>query len=1046
MARRTITISDASSIANNSVLIYGGKSGFTSDIGTVSAICSNYSYTTPEILLTVSNLHLIYDEILGPEHLSQVSNVFVKVPLNQYSSSPFQFGATGYTNKIAYDTLEVKTSNKRDNTITVFNKTTNGVSIVSSLLTPPMRISLFQPNVLSQNTVYVYGHTGQLKNSFNVQGISGTYVFPLKARPRTKSELTVVVDNAPQTNFTWPNAGNTAQVAINLNSSSVELKYYLDTVRVPAIEANDKIALISDSLSYTVQNTTFVPGDGSYNAQLTNAGFYKVRLSNTIFNSFLSQPAVNISTDLEGNVSNLVGNTFFINYDNTYPHTYNLANSGIYYLYNKNSVIFTQAKPDEYGRVSGLGTGTYIVSATNINRYNRASATTSGLIEIEALKIPKVVDVQVEENIVIDTVGGATINAIVSFPPIQNADVDSYEIVYRTIPIEGSPTEYSTIYIKQPNSSGRVSTAINNLVRGKISGSNVLELTITPLIGTARGYFTNYLHTLLGKTTKPSGIINLNAAQQGNSLLFTWQFVLTSDGFLKDLDIKEIEIREYPGSIDITNNESLSAIWSIGLTVGRVSVPSTNYSLPVTKFGTFTYILRVRDTSSQESDEIVATIINVQRPGPTKVYKNYNESRPGTSYIVEDNVALVTSNVHPELPFTSFSQTITNGLVRSNSSNTDNSNGSSIGFSVAANSSFISTGTSPTAVYITPIRDVGKVIKGTIRINPTISVSAPGYTLNNQYLEVLSGITDFHPSAGIGVNNYVLVDNAFGGIGSILGFSNANAATVSYNAFHRTLTSGGPFGNIYAIVNPGQFANDTANVNSYALITSVINSNAIVLGNVYFANGVDSMSNSSANLVRAGNSYKLVNMLQYGDPELSTTFLGPQSSVVQNVFIRYATDNVFYTAAANGVVGFPGHGNANPNAFVGATSNANLGFRNYVSGQLDFRYFQIKLEFLNKLPDITNIDLQSFTYEVDSEEKTFRKVIPVNNVNGVVVDFSSMNFIEAPSVTVNMINADISYTTSTYLVTNNSCNVKVFNSQTGAAVATQTVSIVAVGI
>jgi hypothetical protein len=1046
MAIKPITVSSAASISNNAILVYGGKSGFTSDIGTISAICTNYSFTTPEIILTVSNLHLIYDDLFSTEHSSQVSNTFIKVPISQYSTSPFAYGATGYTDKKAFDTLEVKTSNKQSNTITVYNKNSNGVSIVDTMQVAPFRISLFQPNVLAQNTVYVYGHTGLAKNSFNVQGVSSTYVVPLKITPTIKKDITVVVDNNLQPNFTWPYNSNNRQLALNLDGAATELVYYIDTVRVPAIESNDRVSVISDSFGYGISNTTYVISEATYNAALTSSGFYKVSLNTEIPNSYLNQPIVNISKDLEGNVSNLVGNTFNLVYDDTYPHTYNLSNSGIYYLYNKNEVIFTQAKPDEYGRVSGLSTGTYIVSATNINRYNRASATTSGLLNIESLKIPKVFDIQVDENIVIDTVGGATINAIVSFPPILNADVDSYEIVYRTVPIDNPPGEYATILVKHPNTNTRVSTAINNLVRGKTSGTNVLELTITPLIGTSRGYFTNYLHTLVGKTGKPSGIINLNAAQQGNNLLFTWQFVLTSDGFLKDLDIKEIEIREYPGAIDISNKDSLAATWVIGLTIGRVSVPSTNYSLPVTKFGIFTYLLRVRDTSSQESEEIVATIINIQRPGSTKVYKNYNDTNPGVSYIIEDNVALKTSNVHPELPFTSFSQTITNGLVSSNSSNTDNANGSSVGFSVASNSSFISTGSNPVATYITPIRDMGKVLKGTIRVNPTISVSAPGYTFNNQYLDVISGITDFHPSTGLGVNNYILVDNAFGGIGHILGFNNTNAATVTYNSFHRTLTSGGSFGNIYAIVNKGQFVNDIANANSFALIANVISANAIVLGNVYFANGVDSMSNSFANVARAGNSYTLVNLLQFGDPEMSTTFLGPQASVVQNVFIRYATDNVFYEASANGVVGFPGHGNTNPNTFVGAQSNANLGFRNYVSGQLDFRYFQIKLEYLNKLPDITNIDLLSLSYEVDAEEKSFRRVVSVNDINGIVVDYSNMNFIEAPSISLTLVNADISYTASSYDISNNSCNVKVFNSQTGAPVNTQTVSVLAIGI
>ena len=52
--------------------------------------------------------------------------------------------------------------------------------------------------------------------------------------------------------------------------------------------------------------------------------------------------------------------------------------------------------------------------------------------------------------------------------------------------------------------------------------------------------------------------------------------------------------------------------------------------------------------------------------------------------------------------------------------------------------------------------------------------------------------------------------------------------TVSTLIGARTFT-----GNVYAVWNEGQFAGDTSNANSFALIANVINSVAIELGNTY---------------------------------------------------------------------------------------------------------------------------------------------------------------------------------------------------------------------
>jgi hypothetical protein len=173
-----------------------------------------------------------------------------------------------------------------------------------------------------------------------------------------------------------------------------------------------------------------------------------------------------------------------------------------------------------------------------------------------------------------------------------------------------------------------------------------------------------------------------------------------------DLDTKEVEIRQYPGIVDLNSEESIRAAWGFSTVIGRVAFPNTTFSNPINSFDEYTYLLRVRDTSDIESNEIAASALTIDRPTTVRVFKTYNDFSPGTSFVTQDGVALPTANQHPELSFTSFSEGINGGLVLFDSSNTDNSNGSAVGFSAFGNTSYLTTATNSFAEYITPIRDL----------------------------------------------------------------------------------------------------------------------------------------------------------------------------------------------------------------------------------------------------------------------------------------------------------------------------------------------------
>lgn len=1052
MSYYTIFTSNTSFLANNEALVYAGKNGFTTPVGSIPIKCSSIASNNQFIVFTVDNLNLLNDDnfnlnVLDVPYSIGESNVFIKVPITQYADTNIQEGSSGYFTNLSNISLEVDSYNVQSNTITVRNSPLSIGLVSDTIISTPFFITLNQTikaNTFNANCLFISGSFKSIPHYANIVNAT-SYVLPLNAVPKNINNIRVYIDDQRTNNFVW-DSNNPSSVTIPSISNSTQLTVLVDVYTVPAIESNDLISFSTFNNTYTVLGTSYEPAGLNYDSNLTSNSVYKVFLDKPISSDSLNYHIVNISQDLEGYAGNITSNSFTVDYSDEYPYSYALANSGVYYLYQKNKVRYTTAKVDEYGTVLGLSPQNYIVEATTINRYNRTSATVKGLLQIETIKLSKIGDITVNERVFIDTTGGASISATIEFAPILGRDITSYEILYR-VTSQSSTTvpEFTRVILNHDSTVDVIRYTVNNLNRGPSAGSNSLEIVVTPLNGSFKGYPVNKTHSLLGKLNSPAGLSDFNVTQQGDSIIYTWQFAQTSDGYILDLDTKEVEIREYPGFINLADEDSINATWGISLVVDRIPFPNTTYTTPINKYGNYTYLIRVRDTSNNESNKINAALVGLDRTA-SRIYKAYNEGDPGVAFVSQDGILFPNSNTYPETKFPSFSDSNYNGFVYADSTNVDNANGSSIGFSVdSENPDALSSTNQNYAEYVTQIRDVGKIIKGSIRIKPVISVST-SVTYNDEYRLVQSGISDYHLSDNLAVNTTVLVDNAFGGLGSILGFNNANAATVTYNTYARTLTSGGPNGNVFAIRNPGQFANDTANANTFAYIAGVLSANAIQLGEVFYANGVSTGSNSFANLAISGNAYELVDLAQYNDTVGSLTYLGPTRDIIQNVYVRYATDNVFYSAAANGVPGFPGHGNTNPNAFAGAQNNSYLGFKRYLSGELDFRYFQIKLEYYNKEPNSSSVVIEDFTYEVDVQEKTFSTVKQVTSVSGSYIDYSFRNYIEAPNVTATLYNTGGGYTVAVSNVSSIGCNVAVYQSNNGVAVSGYNVSVTAIGI
>lgn len=1052
MSFYTINTSNTSFLSNNEIVVYAGKNGFVTQMGAIPIYCTGISSNADSIVMEISSLNLLIDDNFQDHVLNVASyissgNVFVKTPISQGTGSSIQEGSSGYYTNDSNISLEVSSYNLASNTITVFNSLIAS-GYISSLLLPTPFVATINQTILSNtfnaNCLYVSGSYKSTSYYANTLGTS-SYVINISTAPRDRRSIRVYIDDARTDNFIWSlSSPNIVTLPSTVNSTQALV--IVDRYTVPAIESNDLISFSTFNNTYTVVSTSYETTSNTYSQNLTSNAYYKIYLDKPIYSDPLNYYIINISQDLEGYVGNITSNSFTIDYDSSYPYSYSLANTGIYYMYQQKDVTLTTARVDEYGTILGLSPQSYVVEATTINSFNRASYTVKGFLEVEGIKLSKVSDITITERIFIDTTGGASISATIEFPPIVGRDVTSYELLYRIISNDSTTIpDYTKILLNQNELTTSIRHTVNNINRGSSSGANSLEVIVTPLNGSTRGFPNTKIEPLLGKLTNPSGLSDFNVTQQNDIIIYTWQFAQTTDGYILDIDTKEVEIREYPGTINTADLESVDATWGISLVVNRIPFPNTTYTTPISKYGNYTYLIRVRDTSNNESDKINASVIQLDRT-QSRVFKAYNESAPETSFVTQDGQLFPNSNAYPEVPFPSFSDSTYNGFVYIDSTNVDNANGSSIGFSVDANNpSAISTTNEGYGEYTTQIRDVGSVIKGAIRIKPVISISS-SITYNDEYRRIQAGVTDYHNSANLTVDSSILVDNAFGGIGHILGFSNANAATATYDVTANTLTSGGPSGNVFAIRNPGQFANDFANANMFAFIAGVINDNAIQLGEVFYANGYSTGSNNFSNLTISGNSYELVDLAQFNDTAGSLTYLGPTRDIIQNVYIRYSTDNVFYSAAANGVPGFPGHGNTNPNAFVGASDNASLGFKRYVAGEIDFRYFQIKLQYSNKEPTLSSLVLENLTYEVDVREKTFTALKQVTSVSGSYVDYSFKDYINVPTVSASLYGTSGGYQVLISNVSSNGCNVRVYQSNNGTAVSGYNVSVTAIGI
>lgn len=963
-----------------------GKNGFTTPAGDIRLLCNSVSTATPgSIALTLEGLRVCIDENFN-QHVLEVNDGVtvptlkgtdqISLPIIEKPNNQSLLNFVGYQSEITAITREISSYNLSTDTVVIQDTLAGNTTLSGSLPATPFYVNLNQilaKNYYANNSVYIQGT--EINQILEGNLTSTTTTIQLPNKPRTTNCVKFYVDGIEKSSGSYTvNLNKNLSIAANVQytkaSSDTDYRIQVCYYTVPSIEVGDRLE-VSYGNSYTVINSSYDVTSAKYNAALTSNSIFRVQLDSTPELDLSGYSFINITQNPIGTIVPLGNSTFSISYNaNTFPGYYNLANSGIYSVEAASS--FEKLFLTDNLTIPNLPLGTTIVRARNKNLLGRTSPYVTKSVFVEQLPIQKVENIILQESLYREQTGGVSTRVTCSFDHIVGQEVTDYEISYKLNNVDdvgtddgGTPlTSFNTVKIPATgvDTDNKIRFTINNVNRGTTAETNAIVVRVTPLNKSIRGITATVEKTIIGKTSPPQNIIGFTGGQQNEVITFFWNYA-RSGGDLVDLDLKEVIIHKASGEVEATLENFLAATPLV-----TVSVPSARKSVPIEIYGTFTYLVRTRDTSGNLSDDVVSATISTSRAQRSTTVAAYSEDSPTISYID----GLVNNNSN-ETNFPSFANSNTGGIAYSYTSLVDNANGSSTGWSVISGSA-TDLLAADSAVYITQIRDFGQTVLGQLNIDLDGSQQIQS-TYNDQHERVLTGVSDTSTSAN------VLVDLSFGGIGHVLGFANANVTTGRYDANNRSFMTGPANGNVWAIWNHGQFTNDVANSNSYALIAGVINATAVALGASYFANGQPTTSNSLSNITSGNSTYTLVNMVQYSDTG-SATYVGTLGSVVSQTYVRTTTLNPYY---------------ANGNVNVSAFSSTGDGWIPYEVGTKSFRYFQIKYIVNNYRPDEFDFTLDRFRYSIDKEQTVFTDTVLFDG-SPKTVDISSANFLYRPVI------------------------------------------------
>ncbi len=1051
----TLTVDNSSALSNGAIQsTITGKAGFSSFVGEIRLLCNNFVSVdngdgSSNVRLTVEGLNVCFDENIF-KHVLEVNDDavflglkgddFVSIPLKEKTSK------NSLRNFIAFadDTVEVSanivTFDKSSDTIDIKNVLTGSTNLINLLPDLPFFIKINQvldSRFFDNSSFYVSGteKSIQFSNTFG-ESYNGSIEFPI--RPREKKFVRFFVDGIEKSTGQFSfnkneNVGLKSNIEYTTSSDDSEFRVEIDHYTVPTIEIGDNVQTFAGNI-FSVVNTSYDPDSATFNAQLTANSIFRIGLGERPTANLFGSSFVNIAQNPVGTINNVSSNTCTFDFDTTtYPGNFRLANSGVYDL--QVSSEYERLFLDQDQLIRNLSFGVTSVKARNTNRFRRASPFVEKSLSVSPIPIKKVENVIITESLYREQTGGVAVRVTCSFDHILGQEVTDYEISYRIAQVDAigendggtELTSFNTVKLPANgvDADGKIRFTVYGINRGQTASTNSATFRITPLNKNLKGVTSTTEKSILGKTAKPQNVFNFTGGQQTDQITFFWSYVRENEE-LVDLDLKEVVIVRAPGTLDPSLENFIAGVPFVTVASGV-----NRKSVPIDQFGTFTYLARTRDTSGNLSEGVVGVTITTSRPQRTTVVAAFNEDSPTTTFTGIENQNLGETN------FPSFANSNTGGLAFSttdssfNSSLVDNANGTSTGFSAIGGSptDLLADGS---ATYITQIRDFGSVITGQVQLDIQ-GTQAIQTTWNDQHDHIIESVTE----AGEATNN-VLVDSSFGGIGHIIGFANSEPLNFRFDSNNETRMSGSSAGNVYAVHLHGNFTNDTSNANVFALISGPINSNAIALGETFFANGESTGGNTYANLTVAGTSYFLVDLKQYSDLGVVETFAGDIGALTTQTFIRTTTQDNTTVYHANG--------NVNVAAF--GSSGVNEEFIPYEAGTKIFRQFQIKFVVNNTEEDQFDFTIDKFRYTVEKEQTIFSNTVNYNNTT-VTADYTDSNFITRPTISIQAIDTATAQTAVVTTGTNTFVNFKLFDVENNAIVPTDQgvkVQITATGV
>lgn len=981
----TFTLSSTQGFSVGDKVTITGRNGYSSDVGKVSLMCTAKALQgAASIKLTLSGLDLCTNPMTGNNILEDYAitnqQIIAELPVATTSDPDGEKNFIGYASNFETISVVITSFDLLTNSITITNtdnqllaKLPNGNFCVSlrQVINPA-----FIPNtncffVTASPDIHI--QEGELQTGLNT--------IDLQFKPRTDACVTMYVDGALETDYTL-NRNISLGIPANVQYTALASDYFYrlesNHFSVPGVEIGDSVYTHFDNV-YTITDSTFDPESASYNAAMTSNSIFMVYTNKPASSNLSTYKFINITEDPVGIITDISANNVTINYnDVNYSNTFNLANAMPYYLSTGDNYERVFLTNDNY--IYNAPLGNVSVKSRNRTVVGRVSPFVTNRTFLEELPIRKVNNLAITESLYREQTGGIAVRVTCSFDHIQNQQVSEYEIGYKinynvedTIDYAEELSRYNTVQVSAQgvDEDGRIRFSIPNINRGDQSEANSIEFRVVPLNKNIRGIPAFASKNIVGKTAKPANVKAFTGGQQTDQVTLFWEYErnnVTSE--LVDIDLKEVVIYRVLGDYSTYSGEQLTELFYLATPLVTVAAGSQRKSVPIDNYGTYTYLVKTKDTSGNFSESTVATTITTSRPKRNTVVQAFNEDDPATNFTEIDNANA------SEYYYPSFANTVTGGISDTGATSVDLANGSSEGYDTTINlTDLIAT---DDATYITQIRDFGIAIHGSVNLAIELSQIIQS-TYNDQKVAVYDGVSE------VSSVDSILVDE---GIGNFL----INQATIygsgAYNADNKTYVTGsdtGPGTNVWAVWNYGQFVGDTSNANSYALIAGVINANAIALGETYFANGNPTGSNSFANITSVASSYTLVDLRQYKDTSTADTYQGDLSATSTQTFIRTSTaDSVYYA-----------NGNVNVQAFD--SSAVNDGFIPYEAGSRPIRHYQLKHVVINNEPGKYDVILDKFRYSLEKEQTVFTKTVSYDS-SPTTINYANSAFVYRPVI------------------------------------------------